>query len=72
MKYVVKHINTHNLRHKNMFLKYYANIDFRHCVFRVQEATHFETRDKAKQIMKKFKHPDLWEIVRIKDVEKEK
>lgn len=72
MKYVVKHINTNNLRHTNMFLKYFSDIDFKHYVFRIDEATHFESKKRAKEIMRKFKHPDLWEIVGVKDVEKEK
>lgn len=70
MKYVVKHINTNNLRHTNMFLKYYSDIDLKHCVYNIDEATHFETKRSAKSIIRKFKHPDLWEIMEVKVYEK--
>lgn len=70
MKYVVKHININNLRHTNIFLKYFSDIDFKHYVFNIDDATHFKTRKRAKEMIRKFKHPDLWEIVGIKDDEK--
>lgn len=73
MKYVVKHINTYDLRHTNMFLKYYSDIDSKHYVFCIDEATHFETKKRAKEVMKKlFKRPNLWEILEVKTDEKEK
>ena len=55
MKYVVKHINTNNLRHTNMFLKYFSDIDFKHYVFTIDEATRFESKKRAKEILRKFK-----------------
>ena len=72
MKYVVKHINTNHLRHTDMFLKYFSDIDLKHGVFIIDEATHFETRKRAKSIIRKFKQPDLWKIEVIKDGKKEK
>ena len=70
MKYVVKHININTLRHTNIFLKYYSDIDFKHYVFKLEEATHFETKKRAKAMIRKFKHPDLWEIVGVRYDEK--
>lgn len=70
MEYVIKHINTNNLRHTNMFLKYFSDIDFKHYVFKINEATHFESRKRAKEIIRKFKHPDLWEIMEVEVYEK--
>lgn len=78
MKYVVKHIKDENIEYKrkknlkqdNMFLKYYSDIDYIHCVFTIDEATHFESRDRAKRMINRFKHPEFWEIVVIKDVKK--
>lgn len=70
MEYVIKHINTNNLRHTNVFVKYYSDIDFKHYVFKIDEATHFESRKRAKEIIRKFKHPDLWEIMEVEVYEK--
>lgn len=70
MEYVIKHINTNNLRHTNMFLKYFSDIDFKHYVFKINESTHFESRKRAKEIIRKFKHPDLWEIMEVEVYEK--
>lgn len=73
MKYVVKHINTNDLRHRNMFLKYYSDIDAKHYVFCIDEATRFETKTRARAVMKRlFKRPNLWELVEVKDDNQEK
>lgn len=61
-KYVLKHIKIGHLKNKDCFLQYVPDIDQKHCVFTLNEATRFETEKKAKQIRKKFKHPDLWEV----------
>lgn len=70
MEYVIKHINTNNLRHTNVFVKYYSDIDLKHCVYNIDEATRFATKRSAKSIIRKFKHPDLWEIMEVKVYEK--
>ena len=61
-KYILKHINIGHLKNINCFLKYISDIDKTHCVYTLEEATHFESKKRAEQIKKKFKHPDLWEV----------
>lgn len=64
-KYVLKHLNINHLREDNCFLKYYSDIDLMHKVFKIEEATYFESRKRAEQIKKKFKHPEFWEVLVI-------
>ena len=64
-KYVLKHLNVDHLKDTNCYLKYYADINFKHYVFDINEATEFETRQRANYIKRKFKHPELWQVVVI-------
>ena len=49
-------------KYQLLFEIYISDIDQKHCVYTLPEATFFETRKRAEQIKKKFKHPDLWEV----------
>ena len=64
-KYILKHLNVNHLKDTNSYLKYYSDIDFKHCVFDIKEATEFETRQRANYIRRKIKHPELWQVVVI-------
>lgn len=50
-----------------MFLKWFRNIDFKHYVFDIEEATKF-TYQQAYQIKIKYKHPENWRIRRWKKI----
>lgn len=54
-----------------MFLKWFRNIDLKHYVFDIEEATKF-TYQEAYQIKNKYKHPENWRIRRWKKVELKK
>ena len=69
-KYILKHINIGHLKNINCFLKYISDIDKTHCVYTLEEATHFESKKRAEQIKNKFKHPDLWEVKVIHECKK--
>ena len=64
-KYILKHLKVNHLKDINCYLKYYADINFKHCVFDINDATEFETRQRANYIKRKFKHPELWQVVVI-------
>lgn len=61
MIYILKNKNT------GVLLKYFKKIDFKHYVFTFEEATHFRTLKAAKQMKNKYKHPENWEIIKIKE-----
>lgn len=58
MKYVLKNKNT------KMYLKYFKTIRFKHYVMNKDEATVLNTTE-VKAMLKKFKHPENWEIVSL-------
>ena len=60
MKYIIKNKNTGAL------LKYFRDIEFKHYVFTIKEATHFIKYKQAYTIKRKYKHPENWEIIRVK------
>lgn len=64
-KYVLKHLNVDRFKDTNCYLKYFYDIKFKHYVFNIKEATKFETRQRANYIKRKFKHPELWQVVVI-------
>ena len=49
-----------------MYLKYLDDIDYKHYVRDCSDATRF-TLPAAKKMRKKFKHPENWAIVRVKE-----
>ena len=65
MKYVLKHKPTKYLGNMNMFLRYFSNTRFKHYVFRIEDATHFVDKKRAKNVQNTFTHPDFWEIVEV-------
>jgi len=56
MKYILRNVKYNN------YLKYINK--WNHCVLDKKEATIFNTTE-AKKRLKSFKHPELWEMVRI-------
>ena len=56
MKYILRNVKYNN------YLKYINK--WNHCVLDKTEATVFNTTE-AKKKLSKFKHPELWEMVRI-------
>lgn len=64
-KYVLKHLNVDHLKNTNCYLKYYSDINFKHYVYDIEDATKFETYKTAYKIKRKFKHPELWKVVVI-------
>ena len=69
-KYVLKHLNVDHLKNTNQYLKYYADINFKHYVYNIDEATHFEKYKTAYAMKRKFKHPELWKVVVVKECQK--
>lgn len=69
-KYVLKHLNVDHLKNTNQYLKYYSDINFKHYVYDIDEATHFESKKRAEQIKNKFNHPELWQVVVIHECQK--
>ena len=65
-RYVLKHLKVNHLKDTNCYLKYYSEINLNHYVFDIKEATHFETRNKANYMRRKFKHPELWQVRCVK------
>ena len=65
MKYVIKNINT------NM---YYASDNYvigcNHYVLKIDEARHFSRKMIAMNILKKFKYPQNFKIIGIKELKK--
>ena len=64
-RYILKHLNVDHLKNINQYLKYYADINFKHYVYDINEATQFESYKRAYAMKKKFKHPELWKVVVI-------
>lgn len=64
-KYVLKRINENSKKRGVYYLKYYSDIDLKHCVYNIDEATHFEKYKTAYAMKRKFKHPELWKVVVI-------
>lgn len=58
MKYILRNKNT------EMFLKLYKDIDFKHYVLDIEDATRFTYRQ-AYNLKKKYKHPENWEIIKL-------
>lgn len=65
-KYILKHKNMEHLEETNAFLKYYTDINFKHIVFEMKEATQFESKKRVEQMRNKFKHPEYWEVIKIR------
>ena len=55
MEYIIKHRKT------NIYLKRFGDIDLNHYVPDIKEATKFDRRN-ANSMLKKFKHPENWEL----------
>lgn len=49
-------------RYNRVYLKLFSD-GFKHYVVNIEEATRFDST-KAKSILKKFKHPENWEIIK--------
>ena len=64
-RYVLRHLKVNHLKDTNCYLKYYADINFKHYVFDIKEATHFEKYKTAYNMKRKFKHPELWQVMAI-------
>lgn len=64
MKCVLKNKNY------NTYLKYYKKIKFKHYVVDINDATIFN-KTEAKEMLKKFRHPENWEIIETNRKEKE-
>ena len=60
MKYILKH------KMNKVYLKYYKYLNWNHYVADVKEASLFDKRQ-ANIRLKKFKHPENWEIIEIKE-----
>lgn len=58
-RFILKNINTHT------YLNYMKNIDFRHYTCDATEATRFCSRSECNKMLKKFKHPENWEIIGV-------
>lgn len=55
MEYVLRHKNN------NVYLKRFGDIKLNHYVFNIKDATKFDRRN-ANSMLKKFKHPENWEL----------
>lgn len=55
MEYVIKH------RKNNVYLKRFGNIKLNHYVVDINEATKFDRRN-GNIMLRKFKHPENWEL----------
>ena len=55
MEYVIRH------KTNNVYLKRFGNIKLNHYVVDINEATKFDRRN-ANIMLKKFKHPENWDI----------
>ena len=55
MEYVIKH------KTNNVYLKRFGNIKLNHYVVDINEATKFDRRN-GNNMIKKFKHPENWEL----------
>lgn len=58
MNYVLKNKN------HNTYLRYIKRLNFKHYVINQDEATVFD-KTEAKKMLKKFKHPENWELIKI-------
>lgn len=59
MKYILQNKNT------KMYLKIYRNINFKHYILDITEATKLTYRQ-AYDLKKKYKHPENWVIKKIR------
>lgn len=64
MKYILRH------KELKVYLKYLEDLDWNHYVCDATEATVFTNKRFVNCKLKKFKHPDRWEIVEVKDYER--
>lgn len=55
MEYVIRH------KKNNVYLKRFENINLNHYVVDMKEATKFDRRN-GNITLKKFKHPENWEL----------
>ena len=55
MEYVIRH------KTNNVYLKRFGNIKLNHYVVDINEATKFDRRN-VNIMLKKFKHPENWDI----------
>lgn len=63
MKYILKH------KKNEVYLKYIKSIDYKHYVADVMDATLFDKKN-VNIMLKKFKNPNNWEILGIKENKK--
>ena len=61
MKYLIKH------KKNNVFLKYISFIKLNHYVCDCEDATLFENKRIATKRIEKFKHPENWELIGVRD-----
>lgn len=61
MEYVIKHKKIGKFKDKDVYLKRFGNIKLNHYVVDIREATKFDRRN-ANIMLKKFKHPENWDI----------
>lgn len=64
-KYIIKHIKADFLKGSSMYLNYNEKDEWRHYVLDVEQATRFEGKSKARKVLKKFNHPENWDIVEV-------
>ena len=62
MEYVIRH------KKNNVYLKRFENINLNHYVVDMKEATKFDRRN-ANIMLKKFKHPENWDIKVVNNCE---
>lgn len=57
--YVMKH------KKNKVYLKYFKRDKFKHYVADINDATFFKERKEVKAILKTYKHPENWDILKI-------
>ena len=64
MKYILRH------KINKVYLQYVKDLDWDHYVCDSTEATEYTNKRSVKCRLNKFKHPENWEIVEVKEYER--
>lgn len=64
-KYIIKHIDTDFLKGNSMYLNYSEKDGWKRFVLDVNQATRFEGKSNARNVLKKLNHPENWIIVGV-------
>lgn len=61
MEYVIRHKKIGRYENQDVYLNRFGNLGLNHYVVDINEATKFDRRN-GNNMVKKFKHPENWEL----------